>query len=167
MTTIDQRSRLEIDVLLTKSDLFSATLSRSIRRPSFFILALAPGLSASFYFLTLKEPAGLLFIALLCVGFPLLIVYRTSTASAKQPGTFAPITYAFSDDGVNARFVNGKTEAAWSLVKGARETRDYFFIEMQRNSFHLIPKRLTSDEQVAHLRTTLRQHVAENIRIKG
>jgi hypothetical protein len=94
-----------------------------------------------------------------------LIPHQTAAASLKQADVLAPITYILSDYGVTAQFQNGENKTAWSLVKGARETADYFFIEMQRNSFHLVPKRMISEEQAAGVREKLKANLSKNVHL--
>ena len=79
----------------------------------------------------------------------------------KTPGVLDPITYTFTQNGVTAQYTNATNQADWSLVKGCYETSEFIFIKMQRGSFHLVPLRQVTNQQVAALRGALRTHLSE------
>jgi YcxB-like protein len=160
---MDQPFDLAIEVQLTKKDIFRAVRLNAVRRPMFWIAVIMPGFIIFGALIT--HPYGWIAGTAISLGLFLLIPYQTAITSAKQVDVLAPITYVFSDYGVTAHFQNAENKTAWSLVKGARETADYFFIEMQRKSFHLVPKRTVRDEQAVSLREKLRAHLSKNVRL--
>lgn len=163
MTATDELGTLAIEVNLTKSDVFHSVLLTMVRRPYFWLAALMVGASV---YLWLAPNSIRLFAAIAAsLSVLFLVPYSTVRSTAKRREVFAPMTYVFSANGVAAVYQNGETRSAWSLVNGARENRDYIFIEMQRHTFYLVPKRFLSERQCAHLREMLRKHVSKNVRL--
>jgi hypothetical protein len=165
MPAPDQCESLAIKVLYEKSDLYSASLLNAMRHPLFWIAPFAIG-SIVYQSLSTHEYGWIIALAVGLVSFS-LIPYSAARASVKMPGVLAPITYILSVDGVTAQFENGRNTAAWSLVKGASETGKYIFIQMQRGTFHLMPKRQMTNDQVMLLRQMLREHVSAKVRLSN
>jgi hypothetical protein len=161
---VNQSASLAVEVCLTKGDISRAVRLRSIRRPMFWVAVILPGFIILGAFIA--HPYSWVGSIVVSVGLFFLIPRQTAATSAKQADVLAPITYILSDYGVTARFQNGENKTAWQLIKGARETADYFFIEMQRNSFHLLPKRMISEEQTAGLREKLRAYLSKNVYLR-
>jgi hypothetical protein len=170
MTVTDQSAELVITVRLTKSDISECVKLRAFRSPFFWIIPLWAVIMIEFTLSsTLHTPRSYGWASGLIGGMLSLIflLRRSSASMAKQPGALAPMKFEFSAYGITADFENGTNKAMWSLVKGTRETAPYFFIEMQRRSFHLIPKRLLTEEQTSRLREILRAHISKNIELLG
>jgi len=168
MSASDQSADLILPVQLNKSDISQAVKLRAIRTPFFWIVPLwvmgmVYFLLDSLFHTPLLYAWGWALIAGL-MTVPLLL-NRSIASIAKQPSALSPMTFVFSAYGITADFENGTNKAAWSLVKGAREIGHFFIIEMQRRTFHLIPKRLLSDEQASHLRGILRANVSKNVHL--
>lgn len=163
MISVDQQAELAIHVQLNKSDISRSTKLRAIRSPLFWVLPLWFG--GILYFTLPSREYAWVWATLAGLIMLVFLLYRSGASTAKQPGVLSPITYIFSDYGITAEFENGTNKAMWSLVKGARETEDYFFIEMQRRSFHLIPKRLLIEDQASRLRAILRANVTKSVRL--
>jgi len=163
MTEADQSDQVAIEVHLSKSDIFHSVLLTTLKHPLFWIASV--GMGVIVYSVLAPQPYGWLLAVITSLGFLFLVPYSRSTSTAKQPGVLAPITYIFSSDGVTAQFENGANKAAWSLVKGATETNKYIFVQMQRGSFHLLPKGSINAEQDTRLRKILRERLSEKARL--
>jgi YcxB-like protein len=168
MIAPDQADELVIPVQLNKSDISQSVKLRALASPLFWLVPL--WVIGLVYFLltsSLHTPRWYAWGWALIAGLMMLFFLhnRSSALIAKQPGALAPMKFVFSAYGITAEFENGTNKAMWSLVKGARETGHYFFIEMQRRSFNLIPKRLLTDEQASHLREILRANVSKNVHL--
>ncbi len=157
----NQPTDLTVEVHLSKGDIYRAVRLRSIRRPMFWLTVIMPGVVI--FGALIAHPYSWVAAAVVSLGLFFLIPYQTAATSAKQADVLASITYILSGYGITAHFQNGENKTAWSLVKGARETASYFFIEMQRNSFHLVPKRMISEEQAAGLREKLKANLSKNV----
>jgi hypothetical protein len=165
MISPDQYGDLTIQVRYEQSDLYSAGLMNSMRRPLFWMAPFSIG-SIVYQSLSAHEYGWVVALVVGLFSFS-LIPYPAARASAKMPGVLAPITYTFSVDGVTAQYENGKNSAAWSLVKGASETKKFIFIKMQRSTFHLVPKRQIAKDQAILLRQILRKHVPAKVRLSN
>ena len=152
----NQSENLTIQIQLTRSDIFRSLLLRSIRRPTFWIFPAILLIFGIYAYLTIQHPYGAIFAVFIYLSFQFLAICMAFRATIKQPDNLAPITFTFSAYGLIAQFQNAETKSAWALIKGARETADYFYIEMQRRSFHIVPKRAMTTEQASRLREILR-----------
>jgi hypothetical protein len=168
MSAVDQTAELAIPIQLNKTDISQSVKLRAIRTPFFWIIPLwAAGMVYFSLTFSFQTPQWYACVWALVAGLItlLFLLYRSSASIAKQPGALAPMTFVFSSYGITAEFENGTNKAMWSLVKGARETGSYILIEMQRRSYHLIPKRLLTDEQASSLREILRANVSRNVHL--
>ena len=151
------QSELALRVKLGKADVYSAVLANSMRHPIFWMFPI--GVGSGLYSAVSQHSYGwMLAIAATLVSFSVIPI-STARASAKMPGILAPITYRFSPEGIAVEYENAKSSAAWSLVKGARETGKFIFIKMQRGTFHLVPKNQMTEEQAIVLRQLLKARV--------
>lgn len=169
MIVADQSTALAIQIQLNKSDISQSVKQRAVRTPFFWIVPLWMVVMVKFVLdsnLHVSWWCGL--VSALAAGVLTLVflLYRGSALISKQPAALAPMTFVFSAYGITNEFENGTNKSAWSLVKGARETGHFFFIEMQRRSFHLIPKRFLTDEQASRLREILSTYV-KNVHLQG
>jgi hypothetical protein len=168
MIATDQSEELVVPVQLNKSDISESVKLRAIGTPFFWIVPLWVViivdflLSSSFHTPQRYACIWALVAGLLSLSF---LLHRSSASIAKRPGVLAPMTLSFTASGVTAEFENGTNKAMWSLVKGAKETRHYFLIEMQRRTYHLIPKRFLNEEKASRLREILRANVSKNIHL--
>jgi len=168
MNAVDPSAELAIPVQLSKADISESVKARATRTPFFWIVPLwVVGivqflLASSFHTPQLYAWVWALIAGLVSLFF---LLRRSSASIARQPGALAPMAFVFSAYGITAEFENGTTKAMWSLVKGARETDRYFLIEMQRRSFHLIPKRQITEEQASRLREILSANISRNVHL--
>jgi hypothetical protein len=168
MIAFDSSAELAIPVQLSKSDISESVKLRAIRTPFFWLVPLWVVIIVQFVLASsFHTPQWYAWVWALIAGLISLffLLRRSSALIAKQPGALAPMNFVFSTYGIAAEFENGTTKAMWSLVKGARETDQYFLIEMQRRSFHLIPKRQITDEQASRLREILRANISKNVQL--
>jgi hypothetical protein len=165
MTSLDESEELTIQVVYEKSDLYSAVRSNAVRHPLFWVVPLVIG---SFtYGLFSEYVYGWIIALMICLASFYLVPFLAGRNAVKMPGILAPIIFTFSVDGVTAQFENGKNSAAWSLARGASETDKFIFVEMQRGTFHLVPKSQISQDQAKLLRQLLRKYVRAKVRLSS
>jgi len=168
MISANKTAELVIPIHLDKADISASVYLRAIRTPFFWLFPLWVIVMVVFFLSSYFHTSRLYAWVWGLIAGPISLFFllqRSSASIAKQASTLAPMTLTFSAYGITAEFQNGTSKANWSLVKGARETGHYFFIDMQRRSFHLIPKRLLTDEQAAHLREILRANITKNVHL--
>jgi len=151
---------LIIKVLYRKSEVRKAIYSDSLRKPLFWATAVIPAAVISFDLPT--SPAKWTSAIGVACGILLLVPLLRARSILKSEALSSPITFNFSETGVRAEYVNGSNAAGWSLVTGARENSHFLFVNMQRGSFHLIPKAQITGEQATSLRAILRSHIQKN-----
>ena len=168
MIAADQSAEFALPIQLNKSDISQSVKLRAIRTPFFWFVPLWVVVMVQFLLVSsFHTPQWYAWVWALIAGLVSLffLLRRSSASIAKQPGALAPMNFVFSAYGITAEFENGTTKAMWSLVKGARESGLYFFIEMQRRSFHLIPKRQISEEQASRLQEILSDNISKNLHL--
>lgn len=156
---------LAIQIEMRKADLRGASLAILLSQPLYWVLP--PLMAGAFWRLSaFSLPRGWAY----GLGMLILLYYASASgamrAATKTPGAMSPMTLVFSEEGVAARMVSSHSMAEWSLVKGARETKQHIRVEMQRKTCHVIPKSQISDEQASRLRAILKTKLNEKARFQ-
>jgi hypothetical protein len=162
---------LMFEITRTKSDLYRAIFYTALRAPGLYFIAAVPAGVVYMMLAFAHIPHRWLFTLASYVWFLFVIPRSWARRNRKEPGLLGPITYVLSPDGVFSEHRNAANEAlwtastAWSLISGARESKNYIFIRLARDKFHLIPKVQLGSEQTALLRTILRERVPKNVKL--
>lgn len=152
-------SALRFTVTRTAADYRSAILAAWINRGDWKWIGLPGVVAASFVFVTglrdqsptvLSDSAAMgivvVLIGLICVAASLLL---TAARASRIPGALDPISYAFSEEGVEVETSTGKGSTKWQAFKQAVETRGHLILLSIGGNAHILPKRdLAPDEQM-------------------
>jgi len=77
-----------------------------------------------------------------------------------------PVTFCFSDTGVESNTNVSKGVNAWVLYKEAVETEQDFYLEISPSTYHLLPKHCFRDgQQIAEFREMIHRNISERARL--
>jgi hypothetical protein len=95
-------------------------------------------------------------LPLVCVLLP-LVAFLAARKAMNDPRTKAGFKYHFSRDAIQIEGLSGRSELNWNAFVDVREVPDAFFLFLNRQLFHVIPKRcFASGDEVSAFREILR-----------
>jgi hypothetical protein len=96
-------------------------------------------------------------VPLVCVLLP-FVAYTAAKKAMSDPRTKAGFKYHFSRDAIQIEGLSGRSELNWNAFVDAREVPNAFFLFLNRQLFHVIPKRcFAGSDDVSALREILRE----------
>jgi hypothetical protein len=112
-------------------------------------------------FLVARPNFGFIFVLTL---LPILIGFFGLNTPAVKRYTEAPVTYRFSDDGVEVLMRRGQASLQWSEISRATETGRHF-VMLGGGALQILPKRDITSENQAALRHFLSAKLGRRARI--
>jgi hypothetical protein len=70
-----------------------------------------------------------------------LVAFLAARRAMHDPRTIAGFKYQFSPDAIQIESLPGRSELNWNAFVDVREVPDAFFLFLNRQLFHVIPKR--------------------------
>lgn len=96
-------------------------------------------------------------VPLVCVLVP-LVAYSAAKKAMRDPRTKAGFKYHFSRDGIQIQGLSGRSDLNWNAFVDAWEVPDAFFLFLNRQLFHVIPKRSFAEgNDISAFRELLRE----------
>lgn len=161
---------LSVEVKLETMDMYRFSLTTLFRRFRWFMvlmLAVALGLIVSFvsqewhWEWGWQNILGPLFVfVFMPYAFFVAPYFSSRKYLRRNPNLSGPLTYTFSDAGIEVSGPNSQGRLNWQGVMEVRETPAQFLFYPQTAMAHVIPKRFLSNHDVqAALRALVRTHV--------
>ena len=82
-----------------------------------------------------------------------------------QPGFYGTQIVTLGEDGVYVQLPYSNVDLTWNAIYGARETRDFIFIQLGKNVSYFLPKRVLDQELLSRVRGVLRGHLGTRARV--
>lgn len=85
----------------------------------------------------------------------------------RNPSVAGPITYVFSEAGIEISTSQSQSQLKWTVIREARETSSQFLLYPQTVIAHIVPKRFLNDPSDSDtLRTFIRANV-KKFKLRG
>jgi len=163
-------TELRVQVQRTRRDIVSAIAANVIRSPGTLAWYAVGSLAVAGISVAVNRDrppeqialvaaivfTGMLLLYSLIVGFSIAVAARKTWS---VEGAFDPISYTFSDEGLNAVAAVGQGVSQWSMWPFAFETKSLIVIRHQFNLIQIVPKRGLTVNELASLREILRRNV--------
>jgi hypothetical protein len=170
------QATVSVEVQLTPTDIYRLSLITLFQRFRWFLaiavlgilLVIFANVKAGQWDWNWQNLLGPFFLLVFIpYGFFIAPYFAARKYLRKNPNVAGPLSYTFSDRGIEVLGPHSQGRLDWEAILRAQETRSLFLLYPQTAIAHVIPKRfLANTDQQTSLRALVRAHV-KNAKLLG